>query len=67
MAAYVNDAYRPEKLTTLFGRDHIFTFGGAGDAAPVGALAWFVLALLLVHLLWAVAKRQLKKRHPEET
>jgi hypothetical protein len=67
MAAYVNDAYRAEKLVTLFGKDHIFTFGGSGDATPVGALAWFVLALLLVHLLWAVAKRQWKKRSPKET
>jgi hypothetical protein len=66
MAAYVNDAYRAEKLMTLFGQDHIFKLGGAGDATPVGALAWFVLALLFVHLLWAVVKGQLKKRYPEE-
>jgi hypothetical protein len=67
MAAYVNDAYRAEQLMTLFGRNHIFTLGGAGDAAPVGALAWFVFALLLVHLLWAVVKWQFKKRLPKET
>ena len=67
MAAYVNDAYRSEKLMTLFGKNHIFRLGGAGDAAPVGALAWFVFALLLVHLLWAVAGWQFKKRFPEET
>lgn len=64
MAAYVNDAYRAEKLMALFGRNHIFTLGGSGEPTPFSALAWFVLSFLLVHLLWAVAKWQWKKRHP---
>lgn len=66
MAAYVNDAYRAEKLMTLFGRDYIFNFGGSGDPTPVSALAWFVLSLLFVHLIWALAKWQWKKKRPEE-
>ncbi|MEJ2642900.1 MAG: hypothetical protein P8010_25405, partial [Desulfosarcinaceae bacterium] len=61
MAAYVNDAYRAEKLMTLFGRDYIFSLGGSGDPTPVSALAWFVLSFLLIHLLWALAKWQWAK------
>jgi uncharacterized membrane protein (DUF106 family) len=63
MAAYVNDAYKTEKLVQLFGRSHIFKmYGFGGDPIPVGALAWFVLSLLLVHLIWAVIKRQYKSK-----
>lgn len=67
MAAYVNDAYHSEKLLAIFGRPHIFTLGPGGEAAPIGALAWYVLALVTVHLLWAIVKWQLKKRTTEET
>jgi hypothetical protein len=63
MAAYVNEAYNPDKLSELFGRSYVFkmpTFGG--DPMPAGALVWFVFSLLLVHILWAVVKRLLGKR-----
>ncbi len=66
MAAYVNDAYRAEKMMTLFGRDYIFDLGGSGDPTPIGALAWFVISLLLVHLLWAVAKWQWNRKRPKK-
>jgi len=63
MAAYVNDAYKTEKLLQLFGRSHIFKmYAFGGDPIPVGALAWFVLSLLLVHLIWAVIKLQYKSK-----
>lgn len=66
MAAYVNDAYRAERLESLFGQDHTFMLRGFGDPVPVSALAWFVLCLLLVHLLWALTKWQFNKRRPKE-
>jgi hypothetical protein len=63
MAAYVNDAYKMEKLVQLFGRPYIFKmYGFGGDPISVGALAWFVLSLLLVHLIWAAMKRQYKSK-----
>jgi hypothetical protein len=61
MAAYVNEAYNPEKLQILFGRSHVFSIPGTGDdSILVGALFWYVLSLILVHVLWAVGKRVLK-------
>ena len=67
MAAYVNDAYRAEKLLQLFGRASVFKiYGFGGNPIPVGALAWFVLSLLLIHLIWAVTiGRYLKKNKKE--
>lgn len=68
MAAYVNDAYRAEKLSQHFGRLQVFNIHGfGGDPMPVGALAWFVLSFLLVHIVWAVAGWQLKKKINKDT
>ena len=68
MAAYVNEAYRAEKLSERFGSPHIFNlYGFGGDPMPVGGLAWFVLSFLLVHLIWAVAGWQINKRAHKET
>lgn len=63
MAAYVNEAYQPDKLQKLFGRSYVFRLpGSGGEGAPVGGLFWFVLSLVLVHILWVVAKRILGKK-----
>jgi hypothetical protein len=64
MAAYVNETYNPEKLQKLFGRSHVFGIPGTGDdPILVGALFWYVLSLILVHILWAVGKRALKNKN----
>lgn len=64
MAAYVNEAYNPDKLLKLFGRPHVFSIPGTGDdPIAVGALFWYVLSLILVHILWAVARRALKNKN----
>ena len=68
MAAYVNEAYNPEKLQKLFGRSHVFSIPGTGDDPMlVGALFWYVLSLILVHVLWAVAGRALKNKNESKT
>ena len=64
MAAYVNEAYKPERLQKLFGRSHVFSIPGSGDdPIVVGALFWYVLSLILVHVLWAAARRVLKNKN----
>ena len=65
MAAYVNEAYRADRLSELFGRSHVFSIpGSGGEPILVGALFWFVLSLILIHILWAVGKHFLKKKKP---
>ena len=64
MAAYINEAYNPGRLSGLFGRSYVFKIPGfGGQATPVGALVWFVLSLILVHTLWAVIIKMLKKKN----
>jgi len=64
MAAYVNEVYNPARLSDLFGKSYVFKVPGfGGEPTPAGALVWFVLALILVHILWAVAKKVLKKKN----
>ena len=67
MAAYVNEAYNPERLLKLFGRSHVLGIPkSGGDPILVGALFWYVLSLILVHVLWAIGKRLFKKKAKEE-
>ena len=58
MLAYVNEAYRPDKLLKNFGREYIFKFVNYdGEAILVGAVFWFVLSMLLVYIAWFIAEK----------
>ena len=61
--AYVNETYKADNLMVRFGRDHIFRFQ-VGEGAPIdiGAVFWFIISLLMVHLIWAVLRRWDLKR-----
>jgi uncharacterized membrane protein (DUF106 family) len=62
-AAYVNHAYGSEKLLQQIGQKTIFSFSRAsGDPIAVSAFFWFVICLILVHLIWFVAVTMVKKR-----
>jgi len=62
MAAYINEAYNPDKLINRFGRPYVFRIPGfGGEGSPMGALLWFVLSLILVQVLWACCRRWIKK------
>ena len=62
MAAYINEAYNPDKLLSLFGRPYVFRMPAFGaEGSPIGALLWFVLSLILIHVLWALCRRLIKK------
>jgi hypothetical protein len=53
MLAYVNETYRPAALAKRFGREAVFTFGGANSTLPpVGAVFWFVLSLIFFYAIW---------------
>ena len=61
-AAYVATAYKPEKLLKTFGQPHIFRFTDIdGKPVVVSAFFWFVISLLVVHVLWFVGSRVYKR------
>ena len=63
MAAYVARAYNPENLMKTFGQPHIFRFMGAGGKpVVVSAFFWFVISLLIIHILWFIGARVYKKK-----
>lgn len=56
--AYVNEAYRPENLLKLFGRDYVFKFSNfGGEEILVGAAFWFVISILLIYLSWSIIRK----------
>jgi hypothetical protein len=55
MLAYVNEAFKPDKLLENFGREYIFKFANFdGNVVKIGAVLWFVVSMLLVYLAWFV-------------
>jgi hypothetical protein len=61
MAAYINEAYRSERLLELFGRDYICRFG-SDDPVVFGALFCFLISVLSIVILSYVGKWVLKGR-----
>ncbi len=60
--AYVNEAYRPENLMKLFGREYVFKFSNfSGEEVLVGAVFWFVISVLLIYLAWAIIRKIFSK------
>lgn len=47
MAAYINEAYRSERLLELFGRDYVLKFG-AGEPVLIGSVFSFIISVLLI-------------------
>jgi len=47
MAAYINEAYRSERLLELFGRDHILQFGNS-EPVLIGGLFCYILSVLFI-------------------
>lgn len=62
MLAYVNEAYRPERLTALFGKGYLFKFSGGGEPVLIGGVLWFVVSVLLVYTGWFVCEKVICKR-----
>lgn len=63
MAAYVGRAYGPERLIQRLGREGLFEFARSGQPPIlIGTFFWFVICLVLVHLLWATIAARIKHR-----
>ena len=57
MLAYVNEAYKPDKLLKIFGHEYIFKFANFdGKVIIIGAVFWFVVSMLLVYIAWFVRR-----------
>ncbi len=68
MVVYINEYFRPERLTALFGRNYIFKFNSSSDEPVLmGVVFWYIISLLIVYLTWFIIKkcyRRLKKNDP---
>ncbi len=57
MVTYINEYYRAEELNRLFGKACIFSFTISGQSIPVGAVFFYLSALLFIYLAWFVCGR----------
>lgn len=57
MLTYVNEAYQAKRLLAIFGRPYVFRFGTGTDEVVIGAVFWFVAALMLVYGGWYLVRK----------
>ena len=58
MFAFINEYYRTENLTGLFGQPYIMSLpSSSGEPILIGAVFWYIISLFLGYILWfAVSK-----------
>jgi len=60
---YVNEAYKPDNLLDLFGREYIFklpNFGG--NEIIIGSAPWFIMSLVLIYSGWFIVRKTCFKK-----
>ncbi len=63
MVAYINESFRSEELLRLFGKGYLFSLPATGGKELlVGSVFFYIIALVLTHLAWAVIKGIVKKK-----
>lgn len=63
MAAYVNEAFRTDKMIENFGQKYVFRFSNtSAEPVLVGALFWYVVSLLTTYLIWYIAAKYYRKK-----
>ena len=60
--AYVNSAYRSERLMLHFGQDHLFLWQWlVTEPVKINAPFWFVIAVIVVYAIWAITARLIQR------
>jgi hypothetical protein len=60
--AYVNEAYKPDNMLMLFGRDYMYKFENAnGQPIIFGAVFWFIISIPLAYLGCFIIKKIFNK------
>jgi hypothetical protein len=72
MFAFINEYYRTENLTGLFGQPYVMSLpGSGGEPILVGAVFWYVISLLLGFILWftigKIVRNVVSAKAPETT
>ncbi len=67
VAAYVNEAYKPDNLMAKFGQNYIFRFNSSdGDPTIIGGVFCYVVLLLTTYLSWYIFKKLMGRKKPTE-
>ena len=63
MVAYINESFRPEKLSALFGKPYLFVLPSFGkEPVMVGSVFYYICVLMFCYLAWSVFKMFIKGR-----
>ncbi len=63
MVAYINESFRAEALTRMFGKGYLFSLpSSGGKELLVGSVFYYLMALVVIHIGWAIIKGISKKK-----
>ncbi|NOR10218.1 MAG: hypothetical protein GQ541_01865, partial [Desulfovibrionaceae bacterium] len=63
MVTYINEYYRAEELSRLFGKGYLFSIPiTGGEPVMVGAVFYYIISLLLTYLSWYVSKKLISRK-----
>jgi uncharacterized membrane protein (DUF106 family) len=63
MVTYINEYYRAEELSRLFGKGYLFSIPiTGGEPVMVGAVFYYIISLLLTYLAWSVSKKLISRK-----
>lgn len=61
--AFINEFYRTEELTRLFGKGYLFTIPTtSGEPLLVGSVFYYFMALIFCYICWAIGKRVIARK-----
>jgi hypothetical protein len=66
MFAFINEYYRTEKLTALFGRSYVIEIPTtSGEPLLAGAVFWYIISLFIGYFLWFAVPKLIRFIKPE--
>lgn len=66
MFAFINEYYRTEKLTALFGRSYVIEIPTtSGEPLLAGAVFWYIISLFIGYFLWFAVPKLIRYIKPE--
>jgi len=63
IVAYINEYYRPEELSRLFGKGYMLSIPSTGgEPMLIGAVFYYLITLLMIHLAWFIFTKVCSKK-----
>ncbi|PHR25178.1 MAG: hypothetical protein COA36_14325 [Desulfotalea sp.] len=67
MFAFINEYYRTENLTALFGQPFVMMVPSNGEPILIGAVFWYIISLFLGFVAWFAVEKIVARQRPAKS